>query len=52
MELFYVLAVGLILLVALAVGEDTYPARSKPTEVLPPERKERSAQVCLFPDGD
>jgi hypothetical protein len=51
MDLLYVLAAGLILLVALAAGEAAYP-RSKVSEISLPKRHDHPPQAGRLPEAD
>jgi hypothetical protein len=52
MDLLLLLAAGLIVVVALAIGEAEAADRSHPFEVMPPEREERLRRVGRFPDAE
>ena len=52
MDVLYVLAAGLILLIALAVGEASHPVGPKLPEAFPPLRSDHSPEICRFPDAD
>jgi hypothetical protein len=52
MDLIYVLAASLILLLALTVGEIPYSARSTSLELSPPKRRDSPSQAGRLPNSE